>query len=77
MAAVCKLLSFASLVLVVSYHCIILCYRYLRSIYVCLTKEPNLGLRVECFWERKTGEKFELTDSGLPCAEDALGGAEL
>ena len=71
MAATCKLLSFASVILNVSLYCLALCYPWLSSWWVCLTKGMPQRLSAAYSWER--GMCLELPDDPSVFVVDAEG----
>ena len=66
MAAACKLLSFASVILAVSPCCLALCYPWLWSRWVWLTKGMPLRPSAACFSEQERGICLELLERQWP-----------
>ena len=65
-AAMCKLLSFASVILTISLYCLALCYPWLWSRLVWLTEGMPLGPNATCFWEQGRGIRRELLEQRRP-----------
>ena len=66
MAAVCKLFSFATVIVPVSLYCLALYYWWLWSSYVWLTEGLPLRLSTACFWEQERGIKLQLLKRRWP-----------